>query len=293
MTKRALVLSGGGSKGAYQVGALKALVESGKTWNSVYGISVGALNAAWFALHKPEEQQAAFPELLEIWKNVKSSADIYKPWASYKMHYVYSIWKGSLNSGAPLRSIVTKLWDKEKHLNSGVKLTVGCSSLTTTRYHNFDGTHPNIMEYILASSHLPVVFEPLEIDGELWADGGLRHQIPFLEALRDNPDEIDVIVTQPVTNYEITTVENKSIRSAIKVSLRTAELFSDQVYFRDCMDVIEAMNDEGKKHNVKINFYVPSKMPNKDSMNFDGDTIQEVIKMGYEETLVKLNSSNV
>ena len=283
MTKRALVLSGGGSKGAYQVGALLALTEAGKTWDSVHGISVGALNAAWIAMHKPEELRDSMSGLLDIWNNVKTNDDIYKAWFPWKLKYIFSMWKGSLHTGDPLRQIVKKFWNTDKALASGVKLTVGCCSLTTTQYHSFSQDNDKIMEYILASSHLPIVFEPLEIDGELWTDGGLRHQIPIMEALKEDPDEIDVIITQPITNYKTSWEPNHKLLSAPQVSLRAAAIFSDQVYFEDCLDVIRIINGEGRKHNVKVNFYVPSTLPNVDSMNFDGQTIQAVIRMGYEE----------
>lgn len=289
MTKRALCLSGGGAHGAFQVGVLKALCEKGRSWDSVHGISVGALNAAWFAMHKPEDQAGSFEGLLEIWNGVRTSRDIYKPWVPLYLNYIASLWKGSLNSGAPLRNLVTKFWNGEKAQETGVKLTVGCVSLTSTKYHAIDGSSPNILEYILASSHLPVVFEPLLIDDEMWVDGGIRHQIPILEALRENPDEIDVIVTQPITNYEAAKTPNSVFRSAISVSLRGAGIFSDQVFFEDCMDVISITKD-GHKHDIKVNFFIPSVLPSTDSMNFDGDTIQKVIKMGYEEASARLSA---
>lgn len=288
MVKRALVLSGGGSKGAYQVGALLALTETGKTWDSVHGISVGSLNAAWIAMHKPEDLAKSMDGLLDIWNNVKKDDHIYKAWAPFYLKYIFSMWKGSLHSGDPLRGIVFKFWNTDKARQSGVKLTVGCCSLTTTQYHSFDQFDNKIMEYILASSHLPVVFEPLLIDGELWTDGGLRHQIPILEALKEDPDEIDVIVTQPITNYKTAREPNKNLVTAPQVSLRAANIFSDQVYFEDCMNVIRVVNGEGRRHNIKVNFFVPSVLPNSNSMCFDGETIQRVIKMGYEETKAKL-----
>jgi len=288
MIKRALCLSGGGAKGAYQVGALKALSESGRSWNSVHGISVGALNAAWFAMLKPEDQPGSIGGLLAIWNGIKTSSDIYKPWAPLGINYIMSMWKGSLNSGAPLRALVTKMWDSEKAKASGVKLTVGCCSLTTTRYHSILGDNPKILEYILASSHLPLVFEPLLIDEEVWVDGGLRHQIPIIEAIKENPDEIDVIITQPILNFKTSRCPNSEVKSAPQVSMRAANIFSDQIYFEDCMAIVRLINGEGKKHHIKVNFYFPSKLPAIDSMNFDGVSIQKVIQMGYEETKAKM-----
>lgn len=294
MTKRALCLSGGGSKGAYQIGAIQALLEAGHTWNSVYGISVGALNASWLAMSPPEKQAENYQGLRAIWDNVKSSKDIYEAWAPYGLNYVMSLWKGSLNSGKPLRRLVEQFFDLDKVRESGVKLSVGCCSLSTSRYHAFDQTNDKIKEYVLASSHLPVVFEPLLIEDELWIDGGVRHQIPILDALKDDPDEIDVVVTQPITNYDSSFLSPQKLKSAIQVSLRGAGIFSDQVYFEDCMNVLAIIKGEGKKNNVKrVNFFIPSVLPNEDSMDFDGNMIQRLIRMGYEETKEKLSMTTL
>lgn len=287
--KRALVLSGGGSKGAYQVGAIQALTESGRSWDSVHGISVGALNAAWLSMYEADEQAESIQGLKDVWAQVRTTQDIYRPWLPFKLNYIASMWKGSLNTGAPLRKLIERFWDPDRARASGTKLTVGCVSLTTTKYQSFDQCHPNITEYVLASSHLPVIFEPLEIDGELWIDGGLRHQIPFIEALRESPDEIDVILTQPIVNYDTAYAHNGALRSAPSVSIRGASIFSDQVYFEDCTDVIRvALGKSSAWRGVRVNIHVPSQLPNSDSMNFDGDTIDRVIEMGYNETRMRL-----
>lgn len=285
MVKRALVLSGGGSKGAWQVGALKALMETGRSWNTVHGVSVGALNASWIAMHKPEEHPSCFPGLLKIWENVATSASIYKPWQKWKLHYIWSMWKGSLNSGAPMRKLVQSCWDDKKIADSGVRFTVGCVSLTTGMYQSIDAAQTDkMMEYVLASSHLPVVFEPLEVDGEQWVDGGIRHQIPILDALKERPDEIDVIMTSPIVSERVLPVE-KALGSCPKVALRASEILADQVYANDYFMVVKASRTI---NNIKINVFVPSIQPNDDSMDFDQTIIQRAIAMGYEETKKKL-----
>lgn len=285
MVKRALVLSGGGSKGAFQVGVLKALLETGHQWDSVHGISVGALNAAYLAMFKPEDQPGSLPGLLDIWDNVKSTADIYKPWAPGKLHYVYSMFKGSLNSGAPLRKIVEASFDAVKLASSGVKLTVGCVSLTSGQYVAIDGSAPNIIEYILASSHLPLVFEPLTLDGEQWVDGGIRHQIPILEALKERPDEIDVIITSPIAFERVMNIDTP-LTSCPNVALRASEILADQVYINDYF-IVSRVIRLGK---VKIRVFAPDSQPNGNSMDFDGDTIQDAIEMGYQLAKAELES---
>lgn len=287
MVKRALVLSGGGSKGAFQVGVLKALLERGTYWHSVHGVSVGALNGAWLAMHKPEDQPGSVSGLLDIWNNVHTSNDIYTPWAPAKLHYAWSMWKGSFNSGAPLRKIVEKCFNQQKLQDSGVKFTVGCCSLTTGQYVAVDGASPNIMEYVLASSHLPLVFEPLTVDGEQWVDGGIRHQIPILEALKERPDEIDVIITSPVSMERVEDLESPLV-SCPKVALRASEILADQVYINDYFTVSRVIR-LGK---VKIRVFAPKSQPNQNSMDFDGQTIQKAIEMGYQTALDELDSED-
>jgi len=54
--KRALILGGGGSKGAFQVGKLKQLVEQGYKWDQITGVSVGAINALFLGMFSKKDQ---------------------------------------------------------------------------------------------------------------------------------------------------------------------------------------------------------------------------------------------
>lgn len=287
MMKRALVLSGGGSRGAYQVGAIKALFEAGRTYDTVHGISVGALNASWIAMHSPEEQPHSIKGLLNIWNNINTSDDIFIRWNPIKpLNYLYSMWKGSLHSGQPLKRLVDTFLDRSKMIASGVKLTIGCVNLNTSEYTVIDGKNPHIKEFILASSHLPLVFEPIVLDGEKWVDGGIRHQIPIYEALKERPDEIDVILTCPISIRD-RILPATNLTSAPRVALRASEILSDQVYLMDCYTVLRAAKT---LENVKIKVFIPTVSPNENSMDFAKEKIQAGIKLGYDETKTKLDS---
>lgn len=281
--KRALVLSGGGSRGSYQIGALMALSERGIGWDSVHGVSVGALNASWYAMHRKEDHPACIGGLVEIWNTVHTSTDIYKPWLPFNLNYIASIWKGSLNSGSPLRKLVGKYWSGEKIDESGVVLTAGCCSLSTIKYEDIsskDNDGNKMLEYVLASSHMPIIFEPLKIDGEVWIDGGLRHQIPLQAALDEGADEIDIIVTSPMKSSP-TPVFAEDLKSAPQVAVRATLAMSDQVYLEDCLDIYNVMENNPK---IKINLYMPSRVPTPDSMNFSRDHLEAGIRLGYLET---------
>lgn len=288
--KRALVLSGGGSRGAWQVGALKALAEENRSWDTIHGVSVGALNGAWIAMHPKEAQPASIEKLVEIWNRIEKTEEIYAPWARWGLKYLYSMWKGSLHTGKPLRKMVESFWDGCKIQDSGTKLTVGCVSLNDGRYHAIDHTNMKILDYVLASSHLPLVFEPLLIDGEYWVDGGIRHQIPILEALKEEPDEIDVIVTSPVLSNRVEPI--KELTSMSKVAIRASEVLSDQVYANDYFTIVRAMKSIEKhgfaNREIKIRLYAPVVQPMGTSMDFSGTILKAGMDQGYRETRIVL-----
>jgi len=85
-TCRVLSLSGGGSKGAYEVGIYKTIYETFKNESSHYdvvsGVSVGAINTAGFGLYGPGEDGQLVDYLYNLWRNLESS-DIWKMWDSW------------------------------------------------------------------------------------------------------------------------------------------------------------------------------------------------------------------
>lgn len=290
MVKRALCLAGGGARSSYQVGALKALTDAGRKWHSVHGISAGALNGSWVAMHAPDEEYN-MKGLYDIWRAIEKTEDIVKPWCSIRFfNYLMSIWKGSLNSRRNLQNVIEKHIDAGKIHSKGTKFTVGVVSLNTGEYKIIDGSNSHIKDFVLASSLLPVVYEPLLLNGERWVDGGIRHQIPIIEALMERPDEIDVILNRnPVADYDVKPVNDLSkLRSAPRIALRTSEIMNDQIYEADFNAVLRAIRTLG---NVKINLYLPRAKPAiEESMVFDYETIEKTISQGYEETKQALNA---
>ena len=140
----------------------------------------------------------------------------------------------------------------------------------------------------MASSHLPLIFAPVIINNEKWVDGGIRHQVPIIEALKENPDEIDVVLTTPVATKD-RIGEEYNLISAPRVALRVSEIMNDQIYLMDCFTALRAARIS---QNIKINLYIPSKIPNPDSMIFNEELIKAAINLGYEETKKQLSEIN-
>jgi predicted acylesterase/phospholipase RssA len=285
MVKRALVLSGGASRGAYQVGALKALIETGHTWTSIHGISVGSLNAAWLTSHSVCKDYD-IAGLIQLWSNISQSEDMIKPWSNIRFfNYLMSIWKGSLNSHKNLKAIIERNIKAESIHSSNIKLTVGCCSMNDGHYLAIAGNNPHIIDFVLASSMLPVVFNPIIIKNEKWVDGGIRHQIPIVEALAERPAEIDIILTRnPIASYDIKIeADMTKLRSAPRMALRASEIMNDQIYQADFNTALRAARTV---QNVNFSLYLPEGVSSiKDSLVFNPALIKETIQLGYEETM--------
>lgn len=181
-----LVLSGGGAKGAFEVGAEEVLRnEGGYEWDHVFGVSVGALNGTLLA-------QQEYDRLLEIWGNLREQ-DVYR-----KFGWVTIAWrlaverKRGLYDNRPLRQLI------QKNAGGGqfkVPLYVGRVSLVTGRYELVSYRDPDILDAVWESATMPVIWEP--IGSKAYVDGGLRNVTPLGDALKHKPEEIVVILCNP------------------------------------------------------------------------------------------------
>ncbi len=184
--KTALVLSGGGAKGAFQVGAEKYAREvAGYTWDVIAGVSVGALNGAMLAMHK-------YDRLLEIWNTV-SDERIYTGgfslWSGLKI-----LFRGSKSfyGNGPLQKQIYQEVEPDKFK---VDLRIGAVSLQSGEYVIFKQGDPRLAEAILASTVMPIIWTPVDVPPAFpsMVDGGVRNASPLGDVLDADPDEIVVI----------------------------------------------------------------------------------------------------
>ena len=101
---RALVLSGGGSKGSYQVGALKYILgEKQVVYDALCGVSVGAINVAYLAMWKAGQEVESALQLSTLWSQLDNSK-IYKRWWPFGRWH--AIWKKSFFDSSPLNNLL-------------------------------------------------------------------------------------------------------------------------------------------------------------------------------------------
>ena len=156
--KTALVLAGGGSLGAVQVGMLQALIAADVAIDLVVGASVGAINGAHFA-SKPSAEGVA--DLADIWCAL-GRQDIF-PFSLLGATKTLLLHRGHILSNAGLRQMIlsalpiSRLEDCELPLHM-----VTTDLLSGAEVLQSQG---DILQALLASAAIPLVYPPIAIDG--------------------------------------------------------------------------------------------------------------------------------
>jgi len=184
-----LVLEGGGAKGAYQIGAWKALKEAGVKIKGVAGTSVGALNGALICMDDIDKAE-------ELWKNIsyskvmdvddKQMAMLFgeeEMQADLLRETLRDVFKMLGDGGAditPLRRLITENIDEEKIRSSALDFYSCTYSITDRKEMNVDMKavpKGQMIDMLLASSYLPV-FKNQRLHGKKYMDGGLTNVLP-------------------------------------------------------------------------------------------------------------------
>lgn len=219
-----LALQGGGSHGAFTWGVLDRLLEEqGFTLEAISGTSAGAMNAAVLAHGLlAGGKEGARNALQEFWRRVAEAAT-FSPFQRSPLDRMMGRWSLDYSpmyivtdliarlvspyafgtSGAnPLRDILTDLVDFERLASGRIKLFITCTSVRTGRGRVF--RNPEITaDVLLASACLPTMFQAIEIDGELYWDGGFAGN-PTIAPLVRECESHDTILVQinPVVRNE-------------------------------------------------------------------------------------------
>lgn len=279
---RALVLSGGGCKGAFQVGALKKwMAEDGLDYEILAGISVGSINSAYLAQFTMGQGKEAWEVLHGLWNQVTPSK-VKKNW--FPLCVVESLWKQSVYNSEPLQKWIKSGLDQKKVEASGKKLRVVAVSWNTGESKAVTEQAPDLADWVIASSAFPVMLSPITIDGQLWADGGLRSVTPLGLAIGAGATDIDVIMCSDP--YAKSNFKAKDAAAIPTLGLRAIEIMSDEIMRADLKicglynDLVELKGTTDKRK-VNLRILTPP-MDLGDSLDFEQANIQRMEKIGYE-----------
>ncbi len=209
----ALVMAGGGIRGAVQIGMLQVLAEHGFVPDRIYGSSVGAMNGAAFAGDPTRE---GVERMTEIWLGLTRD-DVY-PQGRLHGPWLYLQQRESVYANSGLRRIIEDGVPYERLEDSAIPVEVVATSLTDGREHWF--THGPVTEAILASAAIPAIFPPVEIDGDRFIDGGVVDNVPIRRAIDSGATRIVALLCTPPTYVPVATKRPaEAILNALLISI--------------------------------------------------------------------------
>lgn len=282
---RALVLSGGGSKGAYQVGVLSQWLGEEKIQYDLFaGVSVGAINAVHLVQYPSGKEREAWGDLKALWSDL-TTEKVYKRWFPFGM--VHGLWQPALYNSKPLRSFIQKHLDRDKVLRSGKSLRMGVVSLHTGEYRLFDETTEDLVGAVLASASYPLFLLPQTVDGnDLYTDGGVRNVTPLKAAIDAGANEIDVIMTQtdPPRYSPLEDSPNALDIGARVLDIMTAEIVDGDLKQALLYNQLVENNATTDKRPVKIRIVRPQEPLNSGgSLTFDPEKIRGMMAQGQQD----------
>ena len=250
-----LVLAGGGTKGAYEVGAWKALKELNINITAIVGTSIGAINGALFL-------QDDFSRIIELYNNIEFE-DLVKISKENKLNegnifsgenifkFTKEITKNKGLENAPMKELMKKYIDVEKIYNSKIEYGIVTASLFTKdkslEVYKEDIKKEELYDYILASSCFFPIFKPQKIGKNTYYDGGIYDNIP-----------INMLLKKDYNNIIVIDISNEGV---------TKKLLKKGAYIK----IIKPNQDLGS------------------TFDFDRKRINKNIKMGYLDSLKALN----
>ena len=286
--KNALVISGGGSKGAYAGGLAEYLMGGcGREYDLFIGTSTGGLLAPMLAAGNLERAKKVFTSVSQdsIYKispfNVKKESpgkfDI-------RMNYfgifkLMCMKKKSFGDSSNLLKLIKKNFLKEdfdKIRDTGKKAIVTVSNMTNevVEYKSTDDyDYDEFCNWMWASTNALPFMSLLVKDGIEYGDGGFGAAIPIQKAINEKADEVDVIALRPAQKRK----SSSHCTNVFEVLTKTFDFMLNQI----SVDDITIGQLEAKQRNVDIQFYYTPRVLSEQVFIFDPEQMTEWWNEGY------------
>jgi NTE family protein len=240
--RTAFILGGGASRGAYQAGCLKRLEEEGIVPDLVIGSSIGVCNSLVYATGGAEalwgfwSRAVALPQILDV--SVRRNA----------------LFGNSFFSGGRLQRFVESEVDFEKCFQSDLDLAYVVTNMSAGHEEmRGNRTEPDVERFRTVTRigyAIPILHPLIELDGDMYADGGFLWNVPFEYAEDWGATDIYVLSVVP---SKLPRAE--SLRFIPQVAMRMYDIFWRTV---GNSSVLEKKLDNGRYHGIDVTVLEPS-----------------------------------
>jgi NTE family protein len=200
--KIGLVLSGGGVKAIAHIGLIEVLLENGIVPTIVSGTSAGAMIGAMYAANYSPNEMLSFFEETPL----------------FKISFFARNKPGFLDSQKYIKYF-DKLFNENSFEELKYPLIIPATNIVKANITYFNSGE--LIRPIIASAALPPLFSPVEIDGELYSDGGILDNFP-VDPIKDKCDKIIGSFVNPVTE-----IDKSEIDTAFKLLYRVYHIGMD------------------------------------------------------------------
>ncbi|WP_339834887.1 patatin-like phospholipase family protein [uncultured Flavobacterium sp.] len=285
---KALVISGGGSKGAFAGGVAQYLIEDlNKEYDMYYGTSTGSLLVSHLALRKVEKikdvytsvnQKSIFSNCPFIIKK-KFGEDVIE---ISHFNVLKNFWRGSKTFGESknLKKLLKRVFTEDefiflKNSNKDIVVTVSNLSLNTVEYKSINEcTYEDFCDWIWISCNYIPFMSLVKKDGCEYADGGFANMIPIEEAIKNGATEVDAIILHTETPL----YNRLPARSPFTALTNLFAFMMDRIEFQN----IKIGKYEAKFKGATINFYFTPSVLTTNSLIFNKDKMKEWWQIGYD-----------
>jgi len=282
-------------KGAFQVGAIKAVIENGFEPDLVYGISVGALNAT-FLTHEAGKQQkpdtplnwtAIARKLMEFWITRITSPQAVGTLRSRMALGVYTLMSqyDGLLDPTPLHNLVYEYIDREILKSSPVKCKVGAVNIASGEMVYASQMHEDFFKYLFASASIPMIMPgvPIGPERDIYMDGTMREVTPVRQAIADGATEIVVIACHSKNIYHREAFNSRNLISLLE---KIRDITINQIVNNDIVwaeNYAERACLRGEQFRLTV--VRPPEPLFLNIMRFNSEDISRLIVEGYREGL--------
>lgn len=284
---KALVISGGGSKGAFAGGVAQYLIEDKQHQYDMYlGTSTGSLLVSHLALNKLEE-------IKSIYTNVnQKSIFSWCPFVIRRKHgavtvginhfnVLLNILRGSKTFGESYNlkeliknSISESCFEDLKKSGKDVVITVSNLSLNTVEYKSLkDCTYEDYCEWIWISCNYTPFMTLVKKGGCEYADGGMGSMVPIEEAIKRGATEVDAIILQTEVSY----VNRMPSINAFSLMTNMFAFMLDRIEHQN----IRIGKFVANHNNAIINFYYTPTVLTTNSLIFNKEKMNSWWQQGY------------
>ena len=242
MSKVAFILAGGASRGAYQAGALKRLEEEGIVPDLIVGSSIGVCNSLVYSTNGAEGAWG-------FWSRAVSLPQVFD--ISLRRNALFG---NSFFSMGRLTRFVEEEVDFEKVFNSETELTYIVTNVTQGHEElRGNRTEPDAETFKTVSRigyAIPILHPLIELNGDLYADGGFLWNVPFEYAEEWGATDIYVLSVVPSRLPPA-----GSLRTIPQVAMRMYDIFWRTIGNNS---MLEKKLENGKYHGINVTVIEPS-----------------------------------